>query len=89
MTITKLAYMPYAQAHIIHLDTGDTVLVSYKTEVAGIKNGYLYCNGLYSNTTRRHIGAYARQFGSTYQEFKKAYEHDTMIDIETGEEMER
>ena len=56
-------------------------LVSYSTTVLELVNGILYVNGLYSATTRKHIGWFMRELGMTYQDAKRAYEHDGMIDI--------
>lgn len=60
-------------------DTGngyDIDLISYVTTVCGLTIGYdgeikgMYCNGLYSRTTIKHIGWFARLFGLTYYDFK-------------------
>lgn len=77
--------MPYAQAKVFIRDNGDQILVSYKTTVAGIEDGYLWCNGTYSATTRRHLGAYAKELGLTYQVMKWLYEHDSKLNLATGE----
>lgn len=72
----SLKKMPYAQARI-YTCPGRVDLVSYTTRVASIitENGKtrLECTGLYSATTRKHISAFARQFGFTYEDFKIAY----------------
>lgn len=78
-TINKKVYaeplekMPCSQAYIIRNDEG-VHLISYTTHVASILNdGKIICYGLYSNTTRRHIGAFASQFNLSFCDFKKAY----------------
>lgn len=69
-----LKYMPYSQAYIKRDENGDIYLYSYITCVACIKtNGAIECYGLYSNTTRKHISAFARQFGYNYYDFKNAF----------------
>lgn len=80
----KLKFMPYAQAHIVR-NPNAVVLVSYKTAVAAIIGGQLVCNGLYSRTTIRHISAFCKQFGTTYQVAKKCYAEKLQYDIVTGE----
>lgn len=59
----KLTAMPYAQAKVAITHYG-SYLVSYSTSVALIKDGYLMVNGLYSMTTRKHLGAYAREYAN-------------------------
>jgi hypothetical protein len=76
----KLKAMPYAQAHIVRR-TNTIVLVSYTTEVAAIVGGQLIVNGLYSATTRKHISAFCRQFGTDYQTAKECYLRGLQYDI--------
>lgn len=69
-----LKYLPHGQAVAQHLNDGSIKLVSYRTDVALIKpNGGIECYGLFSATTRRHISAFSREYGYTYQDFKQAY----------------
>jgi hypothetical protein len=84
----KLAAMPYAQAHIVRR-TNAIVLVSYTTEVAEIRGGCLTVKGLYSATTRKHISAFCRQFGTDYQTAKKCYTDNLAYDIICREFVER
>lgn len=84
----KLKAMPYAQAHIVRR-TNAIVLVSYKTEVAAIIGGQLIVNCLYSTTTRRHISAFCRQFGTDYQTAKECYLHGLQYDIVTKQFSQR
>lgn len=76
----KLKAMPYAQAYIVRR-TNAVVLVSYTTEVAAIVGGQLIVNGLYSATTRKHISAFCRQFGTDYQTAKECYLRGLQYDI--------
>ena len=80
----KLKFMPYAQAHIVRQPNA-IVLVSYSTAVAAIIGGQLVCNGLYSATTCKHIGAFCKQFGTNYHIAKKCYQEGLQYDIVTGE----
>ena len=87
ITIKKMSAMPYAQAHVEYIDAENVYLWSYNTLVAEIENGWLTINGLYSATTRRHIGAFMREYvkGSTYQLAKQLYYDRKSLDITTGE----
>lgn len=86
-----LKFMPYASAYV--MTNGNTAtLISYKTTVAEIKDGWLEIYGLYSATTRRHIGAFMKEFvkypngeHGTYQDAKHIYERGYRFNIETGE----
>lgn len=88
MTIRKLSAMPYAQAHIEISDEGVITLFSYVTRVAEIDaDGFLTVFGLYSMTTRKHIGAFVKEYTPCfdYQSAKACYEGGYKINIETGE----
>ena len=83
----KLAKMPYAQAKVIIMDNGAIVLRSYYTDVALIQaDGWLSINGLYSATTRKHIGAFMREYvNAGYQLAKQLYNDNMKYNIYTGE----
>ena len=84
MIIAKLDKMPYAQARVIKYEK-KTVLVSYTTEVAEISNGRLKIFGLYSATTRKHIGAFVREYlGLDYAIARTCYEYGVEWDIAEG-----
>lgn len=86
MKTKKLTQMPYAQAKVIILDNGEIALRSYETVAAGIRNGWLYINGLYSMTTRRHIGAFVKEYaGISYQLAKQLFLDGMIYNIHTGE----
>lgn len=83
MITRKLKNHKYAQAHIeIENDDDEIIyrLVSYSTHVATVHEtaaGWcLDCYGLYSMTTRRHIGWFLYDIGSpfTYQDAKCSVE---------------
>lgn len=87
MTTTTLTAMPYAQATIRKHDDGTIVLISYVTPVAYIEpNGDLCIRGLYSATTRKHIGAFVREYANLdYQTAKRIYEDGYAYNIHTCE----
>lgn len=87
MTIVKLTAMPYAQATVRQHDDGTIVLISYSTPVAYIEaDGRLYIRGLYSATTRKHIGAFVREYANLdYQTAKRIYKDGYGYNIHTGE----
>lgn len=80
----KLINAPYAQAHIERTNNR-IALISYTTKVAEIVGGVLMVYGLYSMTTRRHIGTFARQFGADFAIAKKCYTDNIGYDIITKE----
>ena len=83
--IIKFTDHKYAQAHMepIH---GGLALYSYTTKVAELKDGWLTILGLYSMTTRRHIGWFMREIGKfDYQLAKQLYEDNKKFNIWTGE----
>lgn len=84
---SKLSAMPYAQAYAIKALDGSIGLVSYQTVVAAIdKDGWLRIGGLYSATTRRHIGAFVKEYaGIYYQTAKQLYNNHCEMNIHTGE----
>jgi len=50
----------YGKANV-RTENGKTILKSYNTDVAYIKNGQAVVNGTYSNTTLRHIKEFLKQ----------------------------
>lgn len=87
MTLKKLTAMPYAQAHTEIDDDHNKTLFSYVTRVAELTNdGWLTVYGLHSMTTRKHIGAFMREYTNLdYYTAKAAYEGNYRINVETGE----
>lgn len=90
MTIKKLTAMPYAQAHVEIFDNGEIHLFSYVTLVASIDSkGWLTIHGLYSPTTRRHIGCFVREYANCeYSTAKTIYNGGYKMNIHTGEIVE-
>ena len=86
----KLNKMPHAQAKVIIMDNGNIVLRSYYTDVAMIRSdGWLTINGLYSATTRRHIGAFVKEYANiSYQLAKDLCIKKMTYNIYTGEVVE-
>lgn len=85
--ILKLTAIPYGQATVnINVD-GTIILTSYTTQVAVIdKEGWLEIYGLYSMTTRKHIGAFVKEYcGIDYQTAKMLYCDRYKYNIHTGE----
>lgn len=77
----------YAQAHYKRFDNGDSFLVSYTTLVCGVQDGWFWISGLYSTTTRRHIGWYLKEMNLplTYQGAKRLCLDGCEMNIYTGE----
>lgn len=83
----KLQNHPYTHCSV-RKSNGWTILTSYETDVIIIDNaGWLYVNGLYSATTRKHIGYFLKEYapGMTYQAAKSLYENDEVCNIHNGE----
>lgn len=86
----KLSTMPHAQAKVVIMPNGLTILRSYETNVAYLRpDGWLSINGLYSATTRKHIGAFVKEYANiTYQFAKDLYLKKMAYNIYTGEVIE-
>lgn len=88
MTIKKLSAMPYAQAHVEIAEDGTIYLFSYVTNVAIIDpDGWCFCFGTYSQTTCKHISAFAKEYAKplTYHNFKAMYKEGYTMNMHTGE----
>jgi hypothetical protein len=89
MEVKKLKSIPYGQCCVEIINDNTFYLWSYRTLVAKVEKSWLTVNGLYSATTRRHIGAFMREYcKSDYQTAKKLYEDGYMLNIDTGEVVE-
>ncbi len=84
----NLKNMPYAQAQVKVTDDA-IVLISYETNVVFIdkKTGYVTCSGTYSPTTRKHIGAFCKEYlpKLSYQDIKQLYLKNEAYNIYSGE----
>lgn len=78
---------PYAQAALLSYSDGSYALQSYNTIVVEIDpEGWLMVNGLYSMTTRRHIGWFMQEVAHmSYATARGLYQDEMMINIFTGE----
>lgn len=84
----KLRYMPYAQCGVRIDDNGAITFVSYDTEVITIDPmGWLTCTGTYSQTTRKQIGYFLREYAYNihYYDAKRCYEDNETVNIYTRE----
>ena len=80
--------MPSAQCGVIFAEDGTTHFVSYTTRVISITpDGWLECTGTYSQTTRKQIGRFLREYAPaiTYQMAKQCFNDGMVINIHTGE----
>ena len=88
MKITKLKSMPYAQAHIEHIDDS-FFLFSYYTLVASVRyedgEKWIKCYELYSATTRKHISAFAKEHDLQFVDFKEIAGRPWEMNMMTGE----
>ena len=91
MIIKKLTAMPYAQAHVEIDGEGNIHLFSYVTRVATIdSNGWLTIEGLYSMTTRKHIGAFCREYANCdFHTTKTIHQDNYKMNIHTGEVIDK
>lgn len=85
-TKRPLKNMPYAQATVIISGNNDITLRSYATDVIIISGGWMTCTGTYSQTTRKHISAFMREFGfGDYFLAKRLFTENLKMNIYTGE----
>lgn len=81
----RLPGMEYAQAGII-LEPGAEFLVSYDTIAAEkTADGWIHIYGLFSATTRKHIGRWGKRIGVSYGLLKSLYEDNKEYNVYTGE----
>lgn len=83
----RLDLMPHAQAGIVRDERG-THLYSYSTLACTISPaGWLTCKCIYSQTTRKHIGAFLKECGNgaTKNDAIFCYENNSAYNIYTGE----
>lgn len=83
----RLACCPYGSCGVV-FDNNGVNLISYTTLVCNIdNNGFLSCTGTYSATTRKHIGAFLKEYAPNicYHDAKFCFENDCVMNVETGE----
>ena len=84
----KLKEMPYAQCGVRFDTHGGIEFVSYSTTVIEIDPlGWMTCTGTYSQTTRKQIGKFLREYAPkmSYHDAKRCYEDNVTINVHTGE----
>lgn len=83
----RLQHCPYGSCGVVF--TNNAIhLVSYTTVVCSIdNNGFLSCTGTYSATTKKHIGAFLKEYAPNlnYYNAKHCYENNVAMNIHTGE----
>ena len=86
VTIRKLEKMPYAQAHV-EINEKGAFLFSYNTLAASLTaDGWVAVHCLCSQTTRRHVGAFLREYAALdYATGKHLYSDNMRYNICTGE----
>lgn len=85
MVIRKIKGHEYANC-IVKIYDDEIVLKSYETDVIIVADNWLYITGLYSATTRKHIGWFMREYyGLTYQFAKELHSKQLAYNVKTGE----
>lgn len=85
-TTVRFKNHPKAQVWKWVYPDGHITLVSYGTIVADCDSeGWVRIYGLYSATTRRHIGWFMKELGLDYQTAKTIHEECVTINRFTGE----
>lgn len=86
-TVRKLTDHASANCRVRVYDNGDLVLQSYATDVIYYQQatGRVFCTGTYSQTTRKHIGWFLREYpvlrNLSYQDMRNSYDSDHSIDV--------
>ena len=83
----RLKHCPYGSCGVVFNSNG-VHLISYTTLVCSIDNdGFLSCTGTYSATTRKHIGAFLKEYAPmcNYYNAKSCFENGVAMNIHTGE----
>lgn len=83
----RLKYCPYGSAGVVYEKDGGVTLYSYTTRIITIDgDGWMDCTGTYSATTRKHIGAFLKEYGNgfSYQTAKELAKTGNKININNG-----
>lgn len=83
-----LKYAPHAQCGVVLSDDGSVHFISYTTRVITIDaDGWATCTGTYSQTTRKQIGNFLKEYAPrlNYYSMKAIAETGERINIYTGE----
>lgn len=84
----NLKYCPYGSTGVNVYSDGTITLVSYTTRVIEIDHeGWMTCTGTYSATTRKHIGAFLKEYAPAlcYADVKSIAGTEHKINIWTNE----
>jgi hypothetical protein len=87
-TTSNLRQHPYCQCKVRRYADGAIVFISYATPVILIdSDGWLSCTGTYSQTTRRQIGYFLKEYVPTldYHMVKQLHAGGMEMNIHTGE----
>lgn len=87
-TTVNLANHPYSQCSVRKYANGAIEFISYSTPVIHITpSGWLHCFGTYSQTTRRQISWFLREYAPQigYQTAKQMFRDRMVCNIHTGE----
>ena len=76
-----------AYVHVKNKKVVSVGLQSYRTMVIRVKDDRMVVSGLYSMTTRRHIGWYLKEYYPwlSYYDIKDMYKKDMALDLNTKE----
>ena len=75
-----------AQAQVLYYDDNSMALRSYSTIVATVDSeGWLHVNGLYSPTTIKYLGWFARMLNTSYRTMKTLLLDNKDMNLVTGE----
>lgn len=83
-----LKFAPAAQCGVVLSDDGSIHFISYTTRVITIdKEGWIECTGTYSQTTRKQIGKFLKEYAPVfnYYTMKQIAETGKRINLYTGE----
>lgn len=83
-----LREMPHAQCGVVLSDDGSIHFISYTTRVITIdKEGWIECTGTYSQTTRKQIGKFLKEYAPAfdYYAMKQIAGTGERINLYTGE----
>lgn len=85
MLIKHLKGHEYANCKV-KMTGDDIILHSYSTDVIIVSDDWMYITGLYSATTRKHIGWFMREyFGLSYQFAKELHSKQLAYNVKTKE----
>lgn len=83
-----LKFAPHAQCGVVLSDDGSIHFISYTTRVITIdKEGWIECTGTYSQTTRKQIGKFLKEYAPAfdYYAMKQIAGTGERINLYTGE----